>query len=87
LCVPHNARFAVNRLLNNDENLVEVNKHVFSPLAYQFALDLGFNPYNWLLGVRQEGLMDNNDLAYAEPIANQLVAQLFEREQGLVMTP
>lgn len=87
MCVPHNARFAVNRMLNNDKNLVEINKPVFSPLAYQFALDLGFNPYNWLLGVRQESLMDNNDLAFAEPVANQLVAQLFEREQALVMTP
>ena len=87
LCVPYNARFAVNRLLNDDENLVEINRPVFSPLAYQFALDLGFNPYNWLLGVRQNDLMDNNDLAYIEPVANQLVSRLFEREQAVVMTP
>lgn len=87
LCVPRNVRFAVNCLLNNDGNLVEINKPNFSPLAYQFALDLGFNPYNWLLGVRQENLLDNNDLAFAEPIANQMVAKLFEREQGMTMMP
>lgn len=87
LCVPHSARFALNNLLNNDGNLVEINRPAFSPLAYQFALDLGFNPYSWLLGVHQENLMDNNDLAYAEPMANQLVIQLFEREQAYVMAP
>ncbi|MEM9836496.1 MAG: lytic transglycosylase domain-containing protein [Bacteroidota bacterium] len=87
LSIPQNARLAVHRLLTQWDNLVEINRPPFSPLAYQMAADLGFNPYNWLLGVRQENLLENNDLAYAEPTANLLVDQLFEREQGLAMAP
>ncbi|MEL6355794.1 MAG: transglycosylase SLT domain-containing protein [Bacteroidota bacterium] len=50
LCVPKQALYATQRLVWMRDNLVEIQKHKPSKVAYQMASDVGFNPYEWLFG-------------------------------------
>lgn len=87
LAVPHHALYAVQRMVWMRDNLVEINRPEASPLAYQMAEDLGFNPYAWLFGCNQTSLLDANDLAWAEPAATNMVNEFFVRQQSLAMHP
>lgn len=86
-CVPRNVRLVAYRELNSYDNLVEINRPEVSPLAYQFATDSGYDPYFWLYGVRQTDLLENNDLATIEPIADAMVNDFFLQDRILAAHP
>lgn len=78
LTVPYHALYAIQQHIWLQRNLVELPIEAATPSALEYARENGFNAFELLLGCKQKGIADNNDLTWFAPKVNELTNYLYE---------